>query len=107
MSSDAERRARAAARAKWPVRVHRLADEPDASTLEGNTAAELEGTTASESVAMVWEISKNAWLLSGRTLPSYARSEMPGRVIRPGEAESSDEDETGGGDELGGTDPGE
>ncbi len=31
----------------------------------------------------MWALSEEAWLLSGRELPSYRREEMPGRVIRP------------------------
>lgn len=36
-------------------------------------------------LAMMWPLSVEAWLLSGRPLPDYRREEMPGRVLRAGE----------------------
>ncbi|MEZ4437339.1 MAG: hypothetical protein R3F65_33515 [bacterium] len=41
--------------------------------------------TALERLALLTQLSDEAWLLSGRPFPRYRRSEMPGRVIRPGE----------------------
>lgn len=75
MSRDeqAEKADRAAARAKWPVKVYRLGEEPSDN--------QLETTTAGERLAMVWEITKDTWALSGRQIPEYERHEMPGRVI--------------------------
>ena len=35
------------------------------------------------SVTEMLDLSTRAWLLAGRTLPSYSRSEAPGRVLRP------------------------
>ncbi len=32
---------------------------------------------------MMWRLALDAWAVSGRPLPTYSRSEMPGRVIRP------------------------
>ncbi len=68
------RQQRAADRADWPVRVHRLTDEP-ANDLKIIT-------TAAERVAMVWSITLDAWASAGRTLPQYERHEMPVRLIR-------------------------
>lgn len=38
-------------------------------------------TTAVERLAMVHELSRRMWELSGRPLPSYTRSEMPVRIV--------------------------
>ncbi|GEM_PF-3310085 len=35
------------------------------------------------SVTEMLELSTRAWLLAGRTLPSYTRSDAPGRVLKP------------------------
>lgn len=67
---------RRAARAGWPVRVSRLGDEPDGPP-----------TTAGDRLAMMWELARQAWVMSGRELPSYERADMPVRVLRGGEAE--------------------
>jgi hypothetical protein len=39
-------------------------------------------TTAAERVEMVGLLSRRMWEISGRPMPSYARSETPGRVLR-------------------------
>ena len=31
---------------------------------------------------LAWALTKAAWAMSGKPLPSYSRAEMPGRVIR-------------------------
>lgn len=31
---------------------------------------------------MMWELALASWSLAGTPLPSYSRSEMPGRVLR-------------------------
>jgi len=73
MSDDA--RSRAAARRDWPGQVR------DLTTAAGeDLSAE---TTAEERLSMMWELALRAWTLSGRTLPDYARSAMPGSVTRP------------------------
>lgn len=38
-------------------------------------------------LTMMGELALRAWTLSGRDLPRYSRSEMPGRIIRPPAAE--------------------
>lgn len=61
-------------RSKWPVRVYRLGEEPADNLLET--------TTAEERLAMVWEITKDVWALSGREMPTYTRDQMPVRISR-------------------------
>ena len=39
-------------------------------------------TTPTERLAMMWELSRQAWTLSGRLLPDYPRHRAPGRVVR-------------------------
>jgi len=73
MSDEAEARRRA--RHSWPIRRFELGAEPseDIST----------ETTMQERLAMMWPLAVRAWTLAGHALPRYARSEMPGRVLRP------------------------
>jgi|UPI0007322F6F hypothetical protein len=72
---DTARAARAAARRAWPVQRHRLGEEPG----EDLSAT----TTAAERMAMVWQLTLDAWALTGRPWPDYPRTAAPGRVIRP------------------------
>ena len=39
-------------------------------------------------VAMVWALTLDAWAASGQPIPTYARADAPGRVIRPAAPES-------------------
>lgn len=71
--NDFERRA--AARAHWPGHRANLKTATDAADLSATT-------TASDRVAMLWELSLASWALTGQPLPVYARAEMPGRVRR-------------------------
>lgn len=71
--SDAAR-LRASRRASWPGGLTTLSGQTDAAIVRHGTAA--------ERVAMVWRITLDAWATSRRPLPSYARAEMPGRIIR-------------------------
>ena len=84
-SAEEARRHRAAARASWPLRGYPLGSEPS-----DDLAAV---TTPEQRLAMMWELALQAWHLSGRELPTYARHEMPGKLIRP--------TQSGGGDDLG------
>jgi hypothetical protein len=70
---DQEFAARAAARHTWPVRVFRLGEEPDDDLLTTSTPA--------ERLAMLWELTLDAWTLAGRQLPEYSRAETPVRVL--------------------------
>ncbi len=72
---DAE--ARAKARAKWPVRRHALGEEPPDDLRDS--------TTAEERLAMVWQLTVEAWSLTGRPLPDLPRSEWPVRIRRLGD----------------------
>jgi len=56
------------------VRVYRLGEEPS-----DDLSAE---STAEEMLAMVVELSRRLWELTGRPVPVYSRSDMPGRVVR-------------------------
>ena len=71
---DEGARARAAARAAWPGRKARLGDQDD--------SAAPAGATPSERVAMVWQLTLDAWAMMGQSIPTYTRAEMPGRVTR-------------------------
>lgn len=66
---------RARARAAWPGRVRDMTAAED----------ELVGGTAAERIAMVWQLTLDAWAMSGRPLPTYARHEAPGRKRRLGD----------------------
>jgi hypothetical protein len=72
-----ERAARSRARHTWPIRSHDLGSTPGAN-LRGST-------TAAERLAMMWELARQSWSLSGQPFPKYRRSEMPGHMLRPGE----------------------
>jgi len=56
------------------ARVFRLGEEPD-DDLSATTSPE-------ERLAMVAELSRRMWELTGRPSPSYTRATMPVRVIR-------------------------
>jgi len=87
MSDDLDRDARAAGRATWPVRAYRLGQEPvdDLRTT----------TSAAERVAMVWQITQDAWSLAGRTIPEYLRHQTPVRVVRLAAGAQPDSEESG------------
>ena len=55
--------------------VHRLGEEP------GDDLSP--STTAEQRLEMVFALSRRMWELTGRPFPSYERTSMPGRVIRP------------------------
>jgi hypothetical protein len=71
--SDETRSERARARASWPI--HR-------TTLEEERAPDVSGFTSSERVAMVWQLTLDAWATRGEPIPSYTRAEAPGRIRR-------------------------
>ncbi len=49
------------------------------------------GGTAAERLAMVTELTKLGWELSGRPWPSFSRENTPVRVMRRGEHRDGDE----------------
>jgi hypothetical protein len=81
MDEGAARRARAAARGAWQIVVHRLHDETEADVPPTATPT----VTNAMMVAMVWRMTQDAWAMSGRPIPDYARHEAPGRVVRRNE----------------------
>lgn len=75
-AGDAEHRA--AERRKhaslWPVRRYRLGEEPKRDPLDSSTV--------DERLKMVWRLTKEGWAITGRQMPNYERSSMPGRLAR-------------------------
>jgi hypothetical protein len=82
MAQDSEGIARAAARKSWPIRAYRLGEEPPDDLRET--------TTAAERLEMVWQVTLDAWTLSGQKFPDYPRNEAPVRVIRSSVQEAGD-----------------
>ena len=71
MDRDAEQRR--AARASWPVVRVALRDErPDF----------VESGTPSERIAMVHQLTLDAWAMAGLPIPDYRRDAAPGRIVR-------------------------
>lgn len=73
---DAEARAqRARARAGWTVTRTSLAQPPD---------DDLSALSISERMALVWQLTLDAWAMTGQEIPAYERSRMPGKLVRRG-----------------------
>jgi hypothetical protein len=66
------------------VRSFRLGEEP------GDDLSD--STTVEERLSMMWPLAVEAWTLSGRTLPVYDRTSLPGRLFRRGEIPPEDSD---------------
>ena len=62
-------------RANLPIRTYLPGQEPG-DDLSATTSPE-------ERIALVWELSRRMWDLTGRPMPDAARSGLPIRVIRP------------------------
>ena len=71
--SDRERRAERRRRT-WVSFISRTGEHPPMWRLDPKLA-----------LSVMWETAREAWLLSGRELPTYDRASMPGRVIRGGD----------------------
>jgi len=71
---------RAKARNNWPIRKTRLGDEDELSLLST--------TQPDERLAMMWQLTLDAWAASGRKIPDYPRDQTPGVLISPGHPES-------------------
>jgi len=69
--------ARRRARATWPVRAHRL-DEDPIDLLP-------ESIPPGARLAMAWQLAVEAWTLSRGALPGYDRAHIPARLFRPPE----------------------
>ena len=65
---------RAAARRSWPIRKHRLGEEPSDDLSDS--------TTAEERLQMMWQLALDAWSLTDRPIPDYNRKEAPVRKMR-------------------------
>lgn len=61
--------ARARGRLAWPVRRYRLGSEPPEDLCDA--------TTPEQRLEMMWPLAIEAWSLTGRTLPDYARADAP------------------------------
>jgi len=61
-------------RRRWSVKVYRLGEEP------GDDLSAL--STPEQRLAMVTELSRRMWELTGRPMPSYPRAAMPVRILR-------------------------
>jgi hypothetical protein len=66
--TDDEFNRRLSRQARISIRVSGLRDRPIASTTD---------TTPEQRLALVEELTRESWLLTGRSLPSYRRGEMP------------------------------
>ena len=71
--SDDARRKRALARLTWPMRKCALGEEPE---------DDLSALSPGERIAMVWQLTRDAWAVMGAESPGYSRSEIPGKVVR-------------------------
>ena len=69
-----ERPASSTGSSREVVRIFRLGQEP-----REDLCAD---TTAVERLAILRRLTERAWALSGRSLPAYARSDIPVRVVR-------------------------
>ncbi len=74
-SEEEARRQRAAARANWPGWKGTLKDMPHEPDLRSLTSAE-------ERLALLDELSVRSWALTGRAIPDYERTSIPGRITR-------------------------
>ena len=76
MDSGAKDRAamRCANAARWPLRVYAIDAEPH--------RAPLDRSTVDERVATVWPLTREAWAVAGKEIPSYQRSTSPGSMQR-------------------------
>jgi hypothetical protein len=61
-------------RANWPIRQFERGREPVVDPLDS--------TTIAERVALVWQLTREAWALSGVPVPDYRRCETPGKIVR-------------------------
>ena len=66
---DDPARVRAAQRDDWPVRKYRLGSEPSDDLSDQ--------TTAEQRLEMMWPLALEAWSLTGKRIPDYARRETP------------------------------
>ena len=65
---------RVAARESWPIRKHRLGEEPSDDLRDS--------TTAEDRLQMMWQLAVDACSLTDRPIPNCNRSEAPVRKLR-------------------------
>ena len=65
---------RAAQRRSWPVHKYSLGAEPSDDLSDQ--------TTPEQRLEMMWPLAVEAWLLTGKPIPNYARAETPVVLIR-------------------------
>lgn len=73
-SVNHSRAERARRRRDWAGAVTTLADQDDAMLVRQGSAE--------QRIHMLWRVTLDAWASSGRPLPAYERSNMPGRIVR-------------------------
>ncbi len=61
-------------RRAWPIRKDRLGEEPSDDLSDS--------TTPAQRLEMMWPLALEAWSLTGKPLPDYARDETPVRRFR-------------------------
>ncbi len=75
MSSFEERaKARRHDPKQWQIRKSSVHDQLDSDQEDTRTAT--------ERVYAIWRLTQELWHISGRHIPTYARHNMPGRLIR-------------------------
>lgn len=76
MDPDAKARAdrRRQRASQWPLRSFDLGQEPLRDALDRSTV--------DERLAMMWPLAKEAWSVAGRSIATYERKNMPGRLTR-------------------------
>jgi len=75
MGGDGKLSSRAARRRAWPIRTFRIGQEPGENLSRS--------TTPEERLEMMWDLTLEAWSLTGRPLPDYSRAETPVRRLPP------------------------
>jgi hypothetical protein len=76
-----DRSMREGAEARRHARRHWPGEKLELGTLGDETQAHAT-FTPSERVAMVWQLTLDAWAMSDAALPSYTRAAMPGSMSR-------------------------
>lgn len=74
MDSEAKERAerRRQRAAQWPFRRFDLGHEPLRDPLDRSTV--------DERIAMMWPLAKEAWSVAGKSIATYERQNIPGRL---------------------------
>jgi hypothetical protein len=67
----AQRRANAA---EWPLRSYALTEEPLHDPFDRSTV--------DERIATMWPLTREAWAVAGKAIPSYLRAAIPGFITR-------------------------